>query len=515
MKMILRNYQKEAVDKSLADIKRGYNPLVALPTGSGKTLVMAGICERVKAENPDSNILIASHVKEILTQNHRTVSKYLDRDVSIYSAGLKLKQRSDITVGGIQSMYRNSRSFTDTTHLIIDECHLLSETGTTMYRTLLKTMPQAKIIGLTATPFRLGSGYIYGDDKIFKKLSYDITSGEKFVKLIEDGYLSDLKIMQTQLELDTTKVRTKAGDFSEVDMSSKFDREKITKAAVKEIIRVGADYKKWLVFAIDIKHAEHIAEELIRNGIPTNIVHSKMEQNREQVIQNYKQGTYRCIVNVNVLTTGFDEPSIDLIALLRPTKSPVLHVQTVGRGSRIHKNKRHCAILDFAGNTKRLGPINNISIRVPKKGDGTGEPITKTCPKCDAIHHPAVRICKWCNHEFLFKHNLENSDGIEVIARDKAIWKNVDSVDYKVVSKPNKPDVLEVTYQCGLNRYRDFVWLNHQGYAKYKALHWVEYRGGSAYTVQEAYNIRDKLKTPNKIQIDTSSKYPLIKNYSF
>ena len=271
--MKLRPYQTKAVEAAIKDIRLKNNALIALPTGSGKTVVMAELCRKIKEINPDAVILIASHVKEILEQNHRTVSSYLNRDVALYSAGLKLKQISDITVGGIQSMYRNPRAFVKTTHVIIDECHLISENGTTMYRKLLKTMPGVHITGLTATPFRLGSGYIYGEDRLFPKLSYDITSGEKFVELIEQKYLSDLKIIQTQLELDTTTVRTKAGDFSEVDMSSKFDREAVTKAAVAEIIRVGKNYKKWLVFAIDIKHAEHIAEELIQNGIPTNLVH--------------------------------------------------------------------------------------------------------------------------------------------------------------------------------------------------------------------------------------------------
>ena len=240
-----------------------------------------------------------------------------------------------------------------------------------------------------------------------------------------------------------------------------------------------------------------------------------MEQDRDTVISNYKQGLYKCIVNVNVLTTGFDEPSIDLIALLRPTKSPVLHVQTVGRGSRISDGKDHCAILDFGGNTKRLGPINNIVIRVPRKGEGTGEPITKTCPQCDAIHHTAVRICKWCGHEFLFKHNIEDSYGVEVVSREKAVWKKVDNVSYRIWQRPGKPDALEVTYFCGLNRYRDFVWLDSHGYAKYKAIHWVEYRGVNAQTVQEAFALKDQLKTPSRIQVDTRGKYPIINDYSF
>ena len=515
MKFKLREYQSKACDAIDVELRHNNNPLIALPTGSGKTVVIAEACKRIKERNPDAHIVIASHVKEILGQNHKTIEKYLDRQVSIFSAGMGRKQKSDIIVGGIQSMYRKAREFVNTDIVIIDECHLMSDKSNTMYRTFLKTMPHANIIGLTATPFRLGSGYIYGEDKLFTRLSYDITSGEELVKLIDDGYLSDVQIVQTQLELDTTKVRTKAGDFSEIDMSSRFDREKITEAAVNEIIRIGDNYKKWLVFAIDIKHAEHIAESLIRRGIPTNIVHSKMEGNREDVISNFKEGNYRCIVNVNVLTTGFDDPGIDLIALLRPTKSPVLHVQTIGRGMRINEGKDHCVVLDFGGNTKRLGPINAIDIRVPKKGDKQGEPITKTCPECDAIHHPAVRKCKWCGYEFQFKHNLGNSGGMEAIAKKGLKWHKVDSVEYRISSKANRPDILVASHICGLNRYDYHACLDHKGYAKYKAKHWVAYRGVPAHSVREAFLMKEKFKKPNRIQVDTSGKYPIITDYSF
>jgi DNA repair protein RadD len=279
------------------------------------------------------------------------------------------------------------------------------------------------------------------------------------------------------------------------------------------MIRVGENYKKWLVFAIDINHAEHIAEALIRSGIPANVVHSKMEQNRDVVIRDYKSGKYRCLVNVGILTTGFDDPSIDLIGLLRPTQSPVLHVQTIGRGMRKFHGKDHCAVIDFAGNTKRLGPVNSITVKEKGKGTG-GEPITKTCPNCDTIHHPSVRICKWCNYKFQFKHGLSGSDGGAIIAR-KTNWKKVDKVTYEIHKKPYRPDSLKVLYHCGLDVYSDYVFLDSRGYAKFKANHWINYRGGKADSVDEALGESEIYKIPNRILVDTSAKYPIISDYSF
>ena len=155
-----------------------------------------------------------------------------------------------------------------------------------------------------------------------------------------------------------------------------FDREEITKAIVKEIMNVGKNFNKALIFAIDIDHAEHIAEVLLQSGETAYVVHSKMgDKNRDNVVKMFKDGRIRYLVNVNILTTGFDAPDIDLICLLRPTKSPVLHVQSIGRGLRVHPSKTYTMVLDFAGNTERLGPINNITIRKKRESKEKQDPV--------------------------------------------------------------------------------------------------------------------------------------------
>ena len=516
----LRPYQKPIAEKVFTYMRN--NPanhcLVALPTGAGKTVVLSDLIKKAIKKWPKTHVLVISHVKEILEQDHKSIEFHTAMDVGIYSAGIGKREKKQVTVASIQSVFRRAKEFAKYKFIIIDECHLIPPSDKSMYRKFLLAMKGARYFGLTATPFRLGAGYIYGqEDSLFNDLVYDMTSKEKFSGLIKDGFLCNLKTSATDIELETDGVKTVAGDFDQKMLSTKIDKDSITKLAIKEIIQKGANYKKWLIFAIDIEHAENIAEELTQNGIPTMVVHSKMEFDRDTVIRHYKLGTFRAIVNVNVLTTGFDDPEIDLIALLRPTKSPVIHVQTIGRGLRIAPNKDHCLILDFAGNTERLGPINDIVPYVKKKTKGGGEPITKRCPACDTIHHPTKKICDFCGHVFQFKTLLQaNAKQVDVIRDKTQVWLKVHDVEYQLYKKTNSPSMVKVTYHCGLRHYHEYVCVEHKGWAGYKAEHWMKFRGvEGCRTALALVHRSDELAVPNRVHIDKTEKYPRIKDYSF
>jgi len=513
----LRQYQKDAVAETLNQMKhkKGKNPVLALPTGAGKSYIIAEIIKQCQ-DKWGVDALVISHVKEIVSQDYESLKKF-DMNVSIYSAGLKSKKISNVTVAGIQSVYRKPELFKRFQLVIVDEAHLISPKDTTMYQKFFEAIGDCIIVGLTATPYRLGTGYIYeGDKRIFDYLSYDLTSKENFNKLVEDEYLCQLVTKGTKIKLDTEGVRTTAGDFNDKDLSAKNDKEEITNAALKEIVNAAGDRNKWLIFAIDIEHAEHIAEGLMRLGVKTNIVHSKMEMDRDKVIKDFKDGKYKCIVNVNVLTTGFDDPSIDLIGILRPTKSPVLHVQTIGRGLRTHPGKSDCLVLDFAGNTARLGPINDIVITIKKKGQKMDKPVMKECPECFELVWPAVRICPDCGFKFEFDSALESKySELEVVAKG-AKWFEVDDVFYEVHSKRNSPDTMKVIYNCGIRNFREWICIEHKGYAKARADNWIKWRGGKVVdTANEAVRNSGLLNKPKKILIDSRGKYPLIKDCVF
>ena len=257
--------------------------LVALPTGSGKTVVMADLILKAIKKWPKTHVLILSHVKEILKQDYNSIKAHTGMDVGIYSVGMKRREIKQVTVAGIQSVFRRGADFSKFKFVIIDECHLIPPGKNTMYRTFFASLDRPRYFGLTATPFRLGAGYIYGqEDSIFNDLIYDMTTKDKFNSLIRDGYLCNLKTSPTENELEPVldDVKTVAGDFDLKGLSRKIDKDSITKLAIKEIVLKGKNYKKWLIFAIDIEHAENIAEALHAAGITVMVVHSKMEIGR-------------------------------------------------------------------------------------------------------------------------------------------------------------------------------------------------------------------------------------------
>ena len=523
--MILRPYQKESVDLTFRYLttKKG-NPLIGLPTGSGKSLVIANIIKQVRQRWPETNILVLSHVREILTQNDDHISQHIGEKVAVYSAGLGRKEVERVTIAGIQSAVRNIDVFKRFNFVIIDEAHLIPFKQKTMYRKFLNQIGKHRCLGLTATPYRLGGGYIYGsEDSVFDELIIDMTSGDRFVKLITDGYLCNVRTKATELEFSTEGIHRVGGDFNEHELAEKFNRDEITDKAIDEILRECEDRKKWLLFAIDIDHAESIAEKLLQRGVMANVVHSKMEQSRDKVISDFKSGQYRAIVNVNVLTTGFDAPDIDLICLLRPTESPVLHVQTIGRGLRTAEGKKDCLVLDFAGNTARLGPINDITLVIKGSGRKGGDPITKKCPECRSILPPAMRVCHWCGHIFDFKTKLKGRSGNEDIVRvkepDLFIVSEVSASRY---AKKNSPDMILVKYVCGLRTFRKWVCLDHQGYAGEIAHKWLKnhilFNDDSdkhdPVNVDDFFYSEHTIRKPESIVVDYNGKYPEIVDYN-
>ena len=515
--IVLRYYQEDTVKATFEGLleRRGQHPVLALPTGAGKSYIIAEIIKQAR-EKWGIKALVISHVKEIIKQDYDSLKEFIP-DVAIYSAGLGSRRIGDVTVAGIQSIHRNPSMFKGFKLVIIDEAHRIAPKDTTMYRKFFDGIGKHIRIGLTATPYRLGTGYIYeGENRIFDYLAYDLTSRDNFNKLVKEGYLCKLITKGTKTKLDTEGARTTAGDFNTKDLSAKNDKEKITNAALKEIMEAAGDRKKWLIFAIDIEHAEHIAEGLMRNGVKTNIVHSKMEMNRDKVIEDYKNGKYKCIVNVNVLTTGFDDPAIDLIAMLRPTKSPVLHVQSLGRGLRVHLDKPDCLILDFASNIARLGPINDVVVTKRKKGTKDTPPAMKECPECLSMLYPAVRECPDCGFIFEFLTELSTKySELEVITKGPE-WFEVDEIFYHLNDSRFGPNSMKVSYRCGLKTIREWICVEHSGFAKDKADNWIKFRGGRPVNnAQVAVEQSVFLNKPTRILVDMRGKYPSIHDSVF
>lgn len=523
--MEARWYQTEADDALRWCLKdKNCHPIVVAPTGSGKSFMICNFIDNYLTKNSKAKILVLSHIKEILQQDFDALDEYFyGIEVGLYSAGLDSREIKKITVAGIQSAWRKPKLFKDFSIVIIDEAHLVTIDETGMYRKFLSKL-KAQYIGFTATHFRLGHGYIHkGDGSLFNHIAYNICKPEIFNRLVEEGYLTRLITKATVMKMNTDGINLRAKDFALDQLSQRFDRIAVTDIAIDEVIEYGVNYKKWLIFAIDIAHAEHITETLIRKGINAAVVHSKMVEDRDEAVAGFRRGDYRAIVNVDILTMGLDIPDIDLIVLLRPTHSPVFHVQSCGRGLRPFHAKDHTLVLDFAGNTMRLGPINDIQIKQKEKGNGAGGLMVKECPGCQALVHISVRICDVCGYKFLFKTNLTVEAGIEELVKKTIVkkpeWHPVVSIQYDLHEKADKPTSLKVSYRVGLQTFSEWVCFDHDGYAKYKADNWVRFRAPEGMPtpddVHQLYEWASWMKQPIEILIDINTKFPQIKDAKF
>lgn len=510
----LRIHQKDATKNVVDYIKKHKgkkNPIVALPTGAGKSYCIADFVKW--AHGNGEKTLVVSHVWEIIDQNAKSIEKFTGLPVAIYSASAGRKELGEITAASIQSIYRHPELVKDFDYIIVDECHRISYDENSMYRKLA-VVTSCPWIGYTATYFRLGTGYIFGSnpDQLFDDVVHDWTHKEKFVELVNLGYLSPLIAKGTGYKMDTKDIKMTGGDFNLKDLSNEFDREAVTNAILEECLRKGEGRKQWLFFAIDMKHADHIAEWLNRNGKKTIVVHSNMGEygfDRDKVIADIKEFKYDAIVNVDILTTGFDHPAIDLIAIIRPTESPVLHVQIGGRGSRTHPDKSDCLILDFAGNFERLGPINDPVIKVKGKGKEGGEPPMKQCPHCDSMVLAQTRKCPDCGYVFPRQHGLTPSAyNAAIIDSGEPVWVIVDDITYERKAEFARPSTLLVTYHCGDRKIREHICLEHKGFARDKARHWIKYRGGQPTdTVAELMPHVGELKKAVRIRVERKGKY--------
>lgn len=527
MRLQPRQYQVEAVNSLYQYFQNSSgNPLIAMPTGTGKSVVIAMFMESIFHSWPNQKVLCLTHVKELIRQNYdELVNMWPTAPAGVYSSGLnKRDTKHSIIFAGIASVAKKAAEFGNVDLVLIDEAHLVSTNTETMYQKflseLLKTNSSLKVIGLTATPWRLGAGHLTNDG-IFTDVAFDITGLSAFNRLIQEGFLAPLIPKQTTAMLDVSGVHMQGGEFIQKELQQAVDKEEITERAVREICEYGADRKHWLIFASGVEHADHIVSMLGTFGIDAISIHSKMtDEQRDQGLRDFKAGKYRCAVNMNVLTTGFNFPAIDLIGVLRPTASTVLWVQMLGRGTRPCEGKDNCLVLDFAGNTRRLGPINDPVIP-RKKGDkiGGAAPV-KLCNVCQVYNHASVRQCSFCGAEFTFQTKLQQiASTAELIKQDTPIVEvfTVEHLTYLSYQRKDRPPMLRASYYCKLKMFSDYVCLEHEGFAGRKAREWWRERGNHPIpaTVDEALERTSELKAPTHIRVWINKKFPEIMAYCY
>jgi DNA repair protein RadD len=499
--MDLRPYQQKAIDLLYAWFENNPtgHPVVCLPGGSGKSVVIASVVKDAMQNWPETRVLMLVGVKELIQQNYNKLRElWRNAPVGIYSASLRQKCLTEpITYGGIQSLAKRAKDIGHIDLCIIDEVHAVSNEETGNYRKLLAELleinPSMRIIGYTASPYRLGQGMITeGDNAIFTEIIEPVTIEE----LVHEGYLCKLRSKHTALTLDVTGVKKAGGEYIASQLEAAVDTSANNVAVVSEIIARGHDCRSWLVFCTGINHAAHITELLVHHGIDAKCLTGKTPAaERDRIIDDFKSDRLRCMVGVGIFTTGFDHVGVDLIVMLRPTASPGLYLQSAVRGSRpayapnmpletrdqrwaaMHAGRKPdgCLVLDFAGNVALHGPIVAIAPPEAKKGKkGDTLPPTKTCPNCQEIVGASARTCTACGHQWPVDDtpkpapSLRNDDIMGVEASELPVkgwrWR-------KHISRASGQEMLAVTYYGRdlVSDVTEYLPIKHEGYAGAKS----------------------------------------------
>ncbi|MEX0718364.1 MAG: DEAD/DEAH box helicase family protein [Planctomycetaceae bacterium] len=482
--MQLRPYQeaaRAAVYDHLRD--RDDNPCVVIPTGGGKTPLMAAICHDA-VTLWSGRVLILAHVKELLEQTAEKLEAVSpDLPFGIHSAGLGRRDtREPVIVAGIQSIWKRACDLDPFDLVIVDESHMIPPDGEGMYRRFLADAqvvnPDVRVIGLTATPFRMKSGMICTPDGILNHVCYEVGVRE----LIRDGYLCPLVTKAGHALADTSGLHVRGGEFVAGEVEDLMDTEELVEAACAEIVARTADRRAVLIFASGVRHGRHVQQVLRdRHGVECGFVCAETPKaEREEIIGRYRRGELRFLANVNVLTTGFDAPHVDCVAMLRPTLSPGLYYQMVGRGFRPDPRKRNCLVLDFGGNVLQHGPVDRIEVRT-NAGNGNGQAPAKQCPECDSVIAAGYAVCPDCGYEFpppdRRKHEPKATEAGILSGQVTDAEYDVLDVTYSVHAKrnapPDSPRSMRVDYRLGLSHWQsEWICFEHTGFAREKAEQW-------------------------------------------
>ena len=535
MSLALRDYQQESIN-ALYQWFIEYtdpedSPLVSIPTGGGKSIVIASFITGILKSWAEQRILILSHVGEILTQNYEALlAVWPEAPAGIYAAGLKRKdKRASVTFASIQSIHKKCFSFDAWDLIIIDECHLVSPKGGTIYRKFIRDAklanPYLRVIGYTATPFRLDSGLLHeGKNRLFTHVAFDLP----IKRLIDNGHLVPLISKGGLHKVNLTGVRKVAGDYQKTDLERAFYANDLTDKALDEVVTYGKDRNTWLIFCVSVSHAQDVTGKLNARGIATECIHGGTPlEERNRIFKGFRSLEIRAVASVEVMTTGVNIPNIDLLVFLRSTMSVALYLQMAGRAMRLspETGKTNGLVLDFAGNVAKHGPIDSIFVKSKReKGEGVTTSVpTKECPECMSIIGIFEKYCPDCGYEFPPSKPFHDETATELAilsSQQLSDWHEVDFISYTQHTKQDKPDSIRVEYQCGLKCFSEWVCPEHEGFAKTKAMGWWWKRSNGILmkpTTDECLNFIEQvgIKEPGAIQVKRNGKFNEIVGHDF
>lgn len=485
--LTLRPYQSEALDALDRHLSsKPTNPCVVIPTGGGKSFVMAEAVRRWKESYPPFRCIVLAHRKELVEQNsNELMGIYPDGDIGIYAAGLgKHQTNHTITFAGIDSVYDKAGLFPPFDVIIIDEAHRIPVRGEGKYRRFIsecaKFNERMRVVGFTATPFRLGSGPICHKDYILNEIAYEANVGD----LIRDGYLCNLRSKVSEHEPDLSKVGKTGGDYNGKELALAMLKGDLVGRAVSDAVSMlnfeGRRCCVW--FCVDVAHCESVRERLASLGEScVAVTGSTPSAERDKAVADFRDGKYRHILNVNVFTEGFNVKQVDAVILLRPTLSKGLYAQMVGRGLRLHPDKTDCLVLDYAHCIETHGPIDALD---------AGEVVIEVCGGCRETFPRGLRQCPRCGWEIPKKviEEREKKERERQMHEARAAQLAIlgsQPHEYPVSSVMVTRHVKEgnaslcVTYRCGVQTFREWVCLDYKGYPREKAERWWKTRFGN------------------------------------
>ncbi len=537
MSLRLRPYQREAIDAAYEYFRSGDgSPLIDLPTGAGKSLVLAGFCHDLVTKWPGMRLVVLSHSIELVEQDYMKLKEYWTKaPCGMFSASLGKKQaHHPITFGTVQSLYRKAEVLGHRDVILIDEAHLVSRKVTGMYNRLITTLkrinPRIRMLGLSATIYRLDSGLLYeGDDALFDDVCYEA----KLADLIYQGYLTPIVSKLPETQADVRRIKITAGEFNSASMEGEFI--KITEEAIADAIPRLESRKAVMWFCSGIKHANLVRDLLRSLGESSESVSSKTPKDeRKQILDGFRDGCFRHIASMALVTTGYDAPRTDGIVMLRATMSPGLYVQIAGRGLRLHPDKKNCLFVDYGTNVDRLGPLTHVTpprSRRMGKNEGEGKekkPLVRICEVCRTANDLEAVDCSECGTPLVKERKvsdklMEHASESPIMMTDaeylesRTSWVEVDGVCYLRHKKEGKPDSLRVSYRCGMVTHSEWICFEHGGFATKKAHGWWYRRmiDTPPATTDEALRLSNDLRTPSRIRVRKQEKHFEVIDYDF
>jgi len=522
--------QIEAHDAIISALDAGiHRPLAIEPMAWGKSVLLAELCRTLSGRG--RRVLLLAHRKELLEQNSGVLQRLdPDIDVGLCAANLKSDNTSAaVVVGSTPTIYRRLGRIGPVDVILLDEAHLLGPGSSTMLARIRETLGDPPLIGVTATAYRTDSASLV-EAGIFDTVVHETTIGDALAA----GLLCPLVTRAPKAgRIDLSAVPIVAGEFHAGALEAAAMAGDVTAQAVARTVEIARSEgrRSWLIFASGVEHAHLVGTELKRHGVRYRVITGETPvEVRAAAIARFRAGRLTALVNCNVLTTGFDATNIDLIAFMRATCSPVLWVQSAGRGMRVHSGKENCRLLDFGSNIFRHGPIDNVTLR--KTGERHDAPRaaakTRICRHCEEVNEAGASVCIGCGESLVEKREEKLGpveSELDAIGGEasRGLWTRVRAMHGHIHVKPGSPPSFRVSFQTDVGWINEFLPVQHPSsgarwHAANRWRRWSRQRylppPASAQEAEARFS-KGELQCPARVLVERDAGWLIIKDAEF